>query len=362
MPESFVLNAMKQAKFTEEDISNLRMRRFLQRALPGGSIKGLKAYIAGLLPPPPDRRQRKPPTTAASPKDEVADRHQRKPPPNLTVDPAATAALFEEVTVIDSGETVLSSLSPGTAATKRKVKHKRWDHNFYINKKNKRMVGLPSPAVTTTTMMTTTTTSTTTSMATAAAPDMDPWAVSSSGKVGSRAAKKMAKQRHVKPSVDKILNAGNVQLQSALLHALADHPALTPAVKLVKWLSEPYTLQEETVGMASLIGTGKMVAKAVCFNRVQRAPYWYTLSGEHTIVEVRHVLRTGLHLQLISVANKLPQACNRMEATRQKAIKVTHLDHDAIMEEASRRDRLEYDDDEDNESKEEESDGKLAVI
>jgi hypothetical protein len=81
MPESFVLNAMKQAKFTEEDISNLRMRRFLQRALPGGSIKGLKAYIAGLLPPPPDRRQRKPPTTAASPEHEVADRHQRKPPP-----------------------------------------------------------------------------------------------------------------------------------------------------------------------------------------------------------------------------------------------------------------------------------------
>jgi hypothetical protein len=81
MPESSVLNAMKQAKFTEEDIADLRMRRFLQRALPGGSIKGLKAYIAGLLPPPPDRRQRKPPTTAASPEDEVADRHQRKPPP-----------------------------------------------------------------------------------------------------------------------------------------------------------------------------------------------------------------------------------------------------------------------------------------
>ena len=82
MPESSVLNAMKQAKFTEEYIADLRMRRFLQRALPGGSIKGLKAYIAGLLPPPPDRRQRKPPTTAASPEDEVADRHQRTPPPS----------------------------------------------------------------------------------------------------------------------------------------------------------------------------------------------------------------------------------------------------------------------------------------
>jgi len=86
----------------------------------------------------------------------------------------------------------------------------------------------------------------------------------------------------------------------------------------------------------------------------------YTLLGEHTIVEVRHVLQTGLHLQPISVANKLPQACNRMEATRQKALKVMHLDRDAIMEEASRRDWLEYDDDEDDKSEEEESDDELA--
>jgi hypothetical protein len=232
MPESSVINAMKHAKFTEEDIANLQMRRFLQRALPGGSIKGLKAYIAGLLPPPPDRRQRKPPTTFASPKDKVADRHQRKPPPHLPIDPAATAAPSEEVTFIDSGEAVLSSLSPGTAATKRKVKRKRWDRNYYINKTNKRMVGLPSPAVTTTTMMTTTTTSTTTSMTTAAAPDIDTWAVSSSGKLRTPAARKMAKYRRVKPAVDTILNAGNVQSQSALLRAVADHPELASAVKM----------------------------------------------------------------------------------------------------------------------------------
>jgi hypothetical protein len=81
MPESSVLNAMKQAKSTKEDIADLRMWCFLQRALPGRLIKGLKAYIAGLLPPPPDRRQRKPHTTATSPEDKVADRHQRQPPP-----------------------------------------------------------------------------------------------------------------------------------------------------------------------------------------------------------------------------------------------------------------------------------------
>jgi hypothetical protein len=41
-PESSVINVMKQAKFTKEDIANVHLRRFLQCALPGRSIKGLK--------------------------------------------------------------------------------------------------------------------------------------------------------------------------------------------------------------------------------------------------------------------------------------------------------------------------------
>ncbi len=97
-----------------------------------------------------------------------------------------------------------------------------------------------------------------------------------------------------------------------------------------------------------------MVADALYFNRVQRAPYWYMLSGENTIVEVRYVVQTGVQMQEISGVNKLPRACNRMEATRQRALKVISLDNDAIMEEPIRRDKLEYDeDDKDNESEEE---------
>ena len=46
MPESSVVIAMRQATFTKEDIANLPLRCSLQHALPGGSIKGLKAYIA----------------------------------------------------------------------------------------------------------------------------------------------------------------------------------------------------------------------------------------------------------------------------------------------------------------------------
>ena len=164
--------------------------------------------------------------------------------------------------------------------------------------------------------------------------------------------KKPDDEKGARESIQCVLNAleAHVLLMMCIgeVGAVGTMDAAAMGYYKVKWLSEPYTLQEETVGMASLIGTGKMVAKAVYFNRVQHAPYWYMLSGEHMIVEVRHVLRTGLHLQPISVANKLPQACNRMEATRQKALKVMHLNHDAIMEEASRRDRLEYDDDKDD--------------
>jgi len=123
---------------------------------------------------------------------------------------------------------------------------------------------------------------------------------------------------------------------------------------LVKWLSEPYALQEDTLdGMSGMIGAGTMVVDAIYFNRVERAPHWYTQSGETTVAEVRYVLQTGLHLQPISTTNKLPMACQRREAMQKKAVKVTFRDHEAIMEEASKRDRLEYDDGGDDESEEE---------
>jgi hypothetical protein len=130
---------------------------------------------------------------------------------------------------------------------------------------------------------------------------------------------------------------------------------------LVKWLSKPYALQEDTLdGMSGTIGVGTMVVDAIYFNRVERAPHWYTQSGETTVAEERYVLQTGLHLQPISVTNKLPMACQRREATQKKAVKVTFQDHEAIMEEASKRNRLEYDDDDDDES-EEESESKEEI-
>jgi hypothetical protein len=75
---------------------------------------------------------------------------------------------------------------------------------------------------------------------------------------------------------------------------------------VVRWLSKPYSLQVDTDGMAGVIGTGTMVVDAIYFNRVARAPFWYTESGEMTVVEMRHVLKSGLEMEEVSATNPLP--------------------------------------------------------
>jgi hypothetical protein len=118
---------------------------------------------------------------------------------------------------------------------------------------------------------------------------------------------------------------------------MADEAAL--GYYVVKWLSNPYTLQEETAeGMSGIIGVGTMVADVLYFNWVERATHWYTQSNMTTVVEVRYVLLTGFQLQPISETNKLPTMCNRREAAQKKAVKVTLLDHEVIMEEVGQRD------------------------
>jgi hypothetical protein len=126
----------------------------------------------------------------------------------------------------------------------------------------------------------------------------------------------------------------------------------------VKWLSKPYTLQEDTEGMSGMIPTRSMVVDGLYFNRVQQVPLWYTPSGDTMVVKVKYVLRTGLQLQQISTTNALPNACARVEATQKKAIKVSTLDHEEIMEEATKHDRLEYEEDDVHKSDEDSEESK----
>jgi hypothetical protein len=53
------------------------------------------------------------------------------------------------------------------------------------------------------------------------------------------------------------------------------------------------------------------------------------------------VLRAGFKMEGTSTQNIFPITCNRLEATWKKALRVSTMDHVAIMEEAGRRNRLE---------------------
>jgi hypothetical protein len=53
-PNLQLRHAMKAANSSDDEIADIAFRRFLQGALPGGSIKGLRAHVAAGLPAPPD--------------------------------------------------------------------------------------------------------------------------------------------------------------------------------------------------------------------------------------------------------------------------------------------------------------------
>ncbi len=59
--------------------------------------------------------------------------------------------------------------------------------------------------------------------------------------------------------------------------------------------------------------------------------------------------KVGLQLEEICAANKMPRACNQLEATKKNAGEISMQQHETIMEEAKRNDRLECNDDDGSE-------------
>jgi hypothetical protein len=82
-------------------------------------------------------------------------------------------------------------------------------------------------------------------------------------------------EKGVQESNQCVLNA--LEVRVSLMLCVGDVGAVGTMDKarmgyyVVKWLCKPYTLQEETEGMATMIGTGIMVVKGVYYNRVEWA-------------------------------------------------------------------------------------------
>jgi hypothetical protein len=237
MPETGVTDAMRSAMFTKEDIADLRMWRFLQRALPGGSIKALKTYVAGLHRP---TRLVDDATIVANVETTIV--HVKRTPP-VTVNAVVNA----EPRTMRQSMTVSSATQ---ATAKRKARNMR----FYKNKKARVHSSSPAAITTTTTTMTTTTTA----MTMAAIAAVAPWSIRANGAACTLAAMRMAKMWCVKPTVDKIVDAGNKIDQATMIRAVVDHPALVAARALAGILST----KEQAVASYVSKQTARMLGRA----------------------------------------------------------------------------------------------------
>jgi hypothetical protein len=115
---------------------------------------------------------------------------------------------------------------------------------------------------------------------------------------------------------------------------------------LVKWTTSPYTLQDDQLLQEyeppQLVKAGELVCQGNYFNPVGRARLWYTPSGVPTTVRMQQVIAPDLALLSISNQNKLPNTCNKREATKIGAKRISNKDHDLFLDEINRRSILEY--------------------
>jgi hypothetical protein len=109
---------------------------------------------------------------------------------------------------------------------------------------------------------------------------------------------------------------------------------------LVEWTSEPYALQEETDEFRE----GELVCDATYLDPVGRARNWYTpgTSTGVTLIRIQHVVAGDVKLLSPSPTVKLPRTCNRQEAIRKKAVRLSDSSHEEILDEINRRDVLNF--------------------
>ena len=131
-PQIQLQHAMMMAKYSVEEIADKAFRRFLQRALPGGSLKGLKAQTAGAIPPPPDRTERHHHCTNV----------ERTPPVERTappVNPTATnhheIVLTSTIAQPDQSPDIVCDVGEMLTPAAMTKKRKQWNRAYYLKKR-----------------------------------------------------------------------------------------------------------------------------------------------------------------------------------------------------------------------------------
>jgi hypothetical protein len=121
---------------------------------------------------------------------------------------------------------------------------------------------------------------------------------------------------------------------------------------VVKFLGKPFQVVEtcflEEYTPPQRVEQGEHLCDAVYLNKVPGARLWYTRSSDQTKVRVSQLLATNLSLEAESEANPLPNNCQKEEARRLGARKVTVESHLGLLDEISRREIIQIEEDDDD--------------
>ena len=118
---------------------------------------------------------------------------------------------------------------------------------------------------------------------------------------------------------------------------------------IVFFLSSPYTLQEDTKCGDYCIDNGELVCEVRYVYAIQKDSHWYMFKKNDTskiLVEVTTVVAHSLDVSIIVEKRLLPDKLKKMtpEALQaQKPFELSLHQHDTIIDEIERRDRMEFD-------------------
>ena len=120
---------------------------------------------------------------------------------------------------------------------------------------------------------------------------------------------------------------------------------------LVKWCSDPYTLQEDIMNTTftdyEVIEKGYMVCDGLYYNPLpyDDMKHWYELSSHEVLIPLQQVLHTGIKMESLSDANKPSNSGTKLFRClkRRKVLKINESDIDEIFEEMERREDIDVD-------------------
>ena len=117
---------------------------------------------------------------------------------------------------------------------------------------------------------------------------------------------------------------------------------------VIKFVSESYTLQEETTYDIQIIPAGELVVKAQYLSCIQEKINWYwdhKNQQEVIIVPTQNFVHPCLDVVAVKYDHDIPKGVfnrnNSKQALQKHPIYLTEYDHDYIFEEIEHRDKIE---------------------